>query len=188
MSKDGQMWGGRFQGSLDALFAEFQKSLPVDHVLAFADLRVNRAWSTALARVGVFTAAELAAVHAAIDDLAAHWRRTGIPGGDPAEDVHSLVERELVARCGDLGKRIHTGRSRNDQVATDLRLFLRERAAALRAAIAGLCAELVAKAAAHHDAPIPGYTHLQRAQPITIGHWALAHCEALGRDRERIAD
>jgi argininosuccinate lyase len=188
VSKDGQMWGGRFQGSLDALFAEFQKSLPVDHVLAFADLRVNRAWSTALAKVGVFTAAELAAVHAAIDDLAAHWRRTGIPAGDAAEDVHSLVERELVARCGDLGKRIHTGRSRNDQVATDLRLFLRERAAALRAAIAGLCAELVAKAAAHHDAPIPGYTHLQRAQPITIGHWALAHCEALGRDRERIAD
>lgn len=188
MSKDGQMWGGRFQGSLDALFADFQKSLTVDHVLAFADLRVNRAWSAALAKAGVFTATELAKVHAAIDDLEAHWRRAGIPSGDPAEDVHSLVERELVARCGDLGKRIHTGRSRNDQVATDLRLFLRERATALRAAVAYLCAELVAKAAAHHDAPIPGYTHLQRAQPITIGHWALAHCEALGRDRERLGD
>jgi argininosuccinate lyase len=180
------MWGGRFQGSLDGFFAAFQKSLPVDSVLAFADLRVNRAWSEALAKAGVFTAAELAKVHAAIADLEAAWRRGGVPADDPAEDVHSLVERELVARCGELGKRVHTGRSRNDQVATDLRLHLRERTAAIANAIAGLCSELVQQADAHHDAPIPGYTHLQRAQPITIGHWALAHCEALGRDRERL--
>ena len=182
----GQMWGGRFQGSLDAVFAEFQKSLPVDHVLAFADLQVNRAWSAALQRANVFTAAELTQVHAAIADLEAHWRQHGVPADDPAEDVHSLVERELVARCGDLGKRIHTGRSRNDQVATDLRLFLRERIAALGVAMHGLASELLAKASAHHDAPMPGYTHLQRAQPITIGHHALAHLEALLRDHERL--
>jgi argininosuccinate lyase len=179
------MWGGRFQGGLDAAFAAFQQSLPVDHVLAFADLQVNRAWSDALAKAGVFTAAELGKVHAAIADLEAHWREHGVPANDAAEDVHSLVERELVARCGDLGKRIHTGRSRNDQVATDLRLYLRERTAAITAAIATLCEQLAAKAAAHHDAPIPGYTHMQRAQPITIGHHALAHCEALARDRQR---
>ena len=182
----GQMWGGRFHGQLDACFAEFQKSLPVDHVLAFADLQVNRAWSTALAELGVFTAPELGQVHAAIAQLEHTWRQAGVPALDPAEDVHSLVERELVARCGELGKRIHTGRSRNDQVATDLRLYLRERTAALAAAITALCRELVAQADRHHDAPIPGYTHLQRAQPITIGHWALAHCEALGRDHERL--
>lgn len=182
----GQMWGGRFSGSLDARFAAFQKSLPVDHVLAFADLRVNRAWSTALAGAGVFRADELAQVHAAIDDLERHWRQHGVPADDPAEDVHSLVERELVSRCGELGKRIHTGRSRNDQVATDLRLWLRERIDTIAGAIAGLCAELVRQAEAHHDAPIPGYTHLQRAQPITIGHWALAHGEALARDRDRL--
>ncbi len=180
------MWGGRFHGGLDAAFAAFQKSLPVDHVLAFADLQVNRAWSEALAVAGVFTAAELAKVHAAIADLDAHWQANGVPAADDAEDVHSLVERELVARCGDLGKRIHTGRSRNDQVATDLRLFLRERTRALTAAIGALCEALVAKADAHHGAPMPGYTHLQRAQPITIGHHALAHCEALARDRERL--
>lgn len=184
----GQMWGGRFTGELDASFAAFQQSLPVDHVLAFADLRVNRAWSRALARVGVFTADELAQVHAAIDDLERHWQQHGVPADDPAEDVHSLVERELVARCGELGKRIHTGRSRNDQVATDLRLWLRERIDSIAGAIAGLCAELVRQAEAHHDAPIPGYTHLQRAQPITIGHWALAHGEALARDRDRLMD
>jgi argininosuccinate lyase len=186
VSQPGQMWGGRFHGSLDERFAEFQKSLGHDHVLAFADLRVNRAWSAALQRVGVFTRDELVQVHAAIDALERHWRERGVPADDPAEDVHSLVERELVARCGELGKRIHTGRSRNDQVATDLRLFLRERVAAIAAAIEALCSELVAKADALHDAPIPGYTHLQRAQPITIGHHALAHCEALGRDRERL--
>ncbi len=185
MSQPGQMWGGRFQGSLDAVFAAFQKSLPVDHVLAFADLQVNRVWSAALAQAGVFSRDELTKVHAAIDDLAAHWQRTGVPTNDPAEDVHSLVERELVARCGDLGKRVHTGRSRNDQVATDLRLYLRERVIAIRAAIAALCQALVEQADAHHDAPMPGYTHLQRAQPITIGHHALAHCESLARDHAR---
>jgi len=182
----GQMWGGRFQGSLDTLFAAFQKSLPVDHVLAFADLRVNRAWSSALQRAGVFTEGELARVHTAIEDLERHWRTHGVPADDPAEDVHSLVERELVARCGDLGKRIHTGRSRNDQVATDLRLFLRERIGALDAALLAVCHELLQQAERHAADPMPGYTHLQRAQPITIGHHALAHAEPLLRDRERL--
>lgn len=182
----GQMWGGRFQGSLDALFATFQKSLPVDHVLAFADLRTNRVWSAALQRAGVFTSDELARVHAAIEGLEAHWRAHGVPADDPAEDVHSLVERELVARCGDLGKRIHTGRSRNDQVATDLRLHLRERIDAIDGALLAVCRELLQQAERHAADPMPGYTHLQRAQPITIGHHALAHAEALLRDRDRL--
>lgn len=182
----GQLWGGRFQGSLDARFAAFQKSLPVDHVLAFADLRVNRVWSAALQRAGVFTSEELARVHAAIEDLERHWRAHGVPVDDPAEDVHSLVERELVARCGDLGKRIHTGRSRNDQVATDLRLHLRERLLAIDAALLAVCHELLQQAERHAADPMPGYTHLQRAQPITIGHHALAHAEALLRDRDRL--
>ena len=184
----GQMWGGRFQGSLDPMFAEFQKSLPVDHVLAFSDLETNVAWSEALATVGIFTPKELRTVRAAIDDLAEHWTKHGVPADDPAEDVHSLVERELVARCGELGKRIHTGRSRNDQVATDLRLHLRERIAGCLDGLLAVCNALVAKAAAHAADPMPGYTHLQRAQPITIGHHALAHVEALGRDRERFLE
>ncbi|MBM4061548.1 MAG: argininosuccinate lyase [Planctomycetes bacterium] len=182
------MWGGRFQGGLDPAFAEFQRSLPQDHVLGFADLEVNLAWSEALAAAGLFTADELARVRAAIEDLAAHWAEHGVPADDAAEDVHSLVERELVARCGDLGKRIHTGRSRNDQVATDLRLYLRERIAGLLEGIQDLCAALVGKAGAHAGDPMPGYTHLQRAQPITIGHHALAHVEALARDRQRLLD
>ncbi|MFM1872134.1 MAG: hypothetical protein RL398_1556 [Planctomycetota bacterium] len=180
------MWGGRFQGGLDPAFAEFQKSLPVDHVLAFADLETNLAWSEALAQAGIFTEEEFEQVRAAIDDLAEKWMNDGVPVDDDAEDIHSLVERELGARCGDLAKRIHTGRSRNDQVATDLRLFLRERIAGLVEGVHDLCAALVGKAKQHAADPMPGYTHLQRAQPITIGHHALAHAEALGRDRERL--
>ena len=188
MSQPGQMWGGRFTGSLDPSFAEFQKSLTVDHVLAFADLETNLAWSEALALAGVFSAEQVEQVREAIDDLAGQWAEHGVPTDDPAEDIHSLVERELGTRCGDLAKRIHTGRSRNDQVATDLRLFLRERIIGCIEGIHDVCTALVEKAQAHHDAPMPGYTHLQRAQPITIGHHALAHAEALSRDRERLLD
>lgn len=184
----GQMWGGRFTGQLDPAFAAFQQSLPIDHVLAFADLETNRAWSSALGAAGVFDDDELQQVQAAIEDLAEHWLEHGVPDTDDAEDVHSLVERELVARCGDLGKRLHTGRSRNDQVATDLRLHLRECIHDCLDGLHALCTSLVAKAEAHWDAPMPGYTHLQRAQPITIGHHALAHTEALGRDRARLLD
>jgi len=182
------MWGGRFHGQLDPGFASFQQSLPHDHALAFADLDTNLAWSEALAKAGVFTADELARVQQAIDDLGDHWAEHGVPVDDDAEDIHSLVERELVARCGELGKRLHTGRSRNDQVATDLRLYLRESMRHMLEGMRALCTELVAKAEAHADAPMPGYTHLQRAQPITIGHHALAHVEALGRDRSRLLD
>jgi argininosuccinate lyase len=184
----GKMWGGRFQGRLDPGFAEFQKSLPTDHVLAFADLETNLAWSEALAAAGVFGEADLDRIRAAIDEIAEHWSEHGVPADDPAEDVHSLVEKELVQRLGDLGKRIHTGRSRNDQVATDLRLYLRERIVGIVEGIEQLCRVLVDKAELHVADAIPGYTHLQRAQPITIGHHALAYVEALARDRERFFD
>ncbi len=188
MSQPGQMWGGRFQGGLDPVFEAFQKSLTIDHELAFADLETNLAWTQALAKAGVFTAAEFERVQQAIDQLAEHWAAHGVPRDDAAEDVHSLVEKELIARCGDLAKRIHTGRSRNDQVATDLRLHLRVAMADLLEGLHDVLAALVEQAKRHADAPMPGYTHLQRAQPITIGHHALAHGEALGRDRERLLD
>ncbi|MEQ1632146.1 MAG: argininosuccinate lyase, partial [Planctomycetota bacterium] len=188
MSEAGKMWGGRFAAELDPFFANFQKSLPIDRALVFADLETNRAWSTALLRAQILQPQDVAKVHAAIDDLHAHVRAHGVPVDDPAEDVHSYVERELGKRCGDLAKRIHTGRSRNDQVATDLRLHLREVGSELLAAIVAVMSNLVHRADQHASAPMPGYTHLQRAQPITIGHWALAHVEALARDRARIAD
>ncbi len=189
MSEPGKMWGGRFAGELDAHFATFQKSLPVDRELVYADLAVNRAWSRALGKAGVLTEADVQSVHAAIEDVEATLREQGgVPQDHPAEDIHSFVEGELGKRCGELAKRVHTARSRNDQVATDLRIRLRELAREIQDGIGAVQEALLGKAEQHAADPMPGYTHLQRAQPITIGHWALAHLEALERDHQRIAD
>lgn len=184
---DGKMWGARFQGELDERFKEFQDSLQHDNELAFADLETNLAWSEALTAAGVLTADDLDRIATAVDELAGEWAEHGLPASD-AEDVHSLVEQQLIGKLGDLAKRIHTGRSRNDQVATDMRLHLREWVGYLIEAIEGLCLALVEKANLHAGDPMPGYTHLQRAQPITIGHHALAYAEMLSRDRDRLID
>ncbi|MGK0153386.1 MAG: argininosuccinate lyase [Neolewinella sp.] len=188
MSDDGKMWGARFEGELDPQFAEFQDSLQHDITMAFADLDTNLAWSEALVGAGILTDDDFDKIADVIEGLAAQWHEHGVPTDSDAEDVHSFVEQQLVAQLGDLGKRIHTGRSRNDQVATDMRLHLREWVGCLVESIEGLCLALVEKAAQHSDDAIPGYTHLQRAQPITIGHHALAYVEALSRDRDRLID
>ncbi len=188
MSDSGKMWGARFEGELDPQFASFQDSLEHDITLAFADLETNLAWSGALVGAGIFSDEDFEKIAAVIEDLASQWHEHGIPGDSDAEDVHSFVEQQLVAKLGDLGKRIHTGRSRNDQVATDMRLHLREWVGCLIESIEGLCLTLVEKAAQHAAHAMPGYTHLQRAQPITIGHHALAYVEALSRDRDRLLD
>ncbi|HIE71928.1 MAG TPA: hypothetical protein EYP98_18085, partial [Planctomycetes bacterium] len=122
MSDSGKMWGARFEGELDPQFASFQDSLEHDITLAFADLETNLAWSGALVGAGIFSDEDFEKIAAVIEDLASQWHEHGIPGDSDAEDVHSFVEQQLVAKLGDLGKRIHTGRSRNDQVATDMRL------------------------------------------------------------------
>ncbi|MFK7742672.1 MAG: argininosuccinate lyase [Planctomycetota bacterium] len=183
----GKMWGARFEGELDDQFARFQNSLPHDCELAFADLETNLAWSEALADAGVLSDADVQKITVAVDELAASWHEHGLPASG-AEDVHSFVEQHLVERLGDLGKRIHTGRSRNDQVATDVRLHLREWLGVLCESLEGVCFSLVEKADQHAEDPMPGYTHLQRAQPITIGHHALAYAEMLARHRSRLSD
>jgi len=187
VSTPGKMWGGRFTGEPDPVFAAFQNSLRIDHHLAEADLEVNRTWSHALVAASVLTAAEQQQIEAAIDATARQWSEHGVPT-DGAEDVHSLVEQTLGRHCGDLALKIHTGRSRNDQVATDLKLWLRERTFACVEGLRAVARALVAIAEQHAALPMPGYTHLQRAQPITVGHWALAHAEALARDRTRLLD
>lgn len=184
---DEKMWGARFSEELDERFAEFQDSLPYDRSLAFADLDTNLAWSEALADAGVISEQDLDRVAQTIESLSEAWHRAGVPTGD-AEDVHSLVEQRLVAELGDLGRRLHTGRSRNDQVATDMRLHLRQWVGVLVESVEGLCMTLVEKADRHSADPMPGYTHLQRAQPVTIGHHCLAYVEMLSRDRARLID
>jgi argininosuccinate lyase/amino-acid N-acetyltransferase len=183
------IWAGRLDGQADDLFRRFNDSLPFDRELVREDVEGSIAWSKALVRAGVLAAAEQREIEAALGEILAAWR------DDPAvldraedEDVHSWVERQLVMRVGDLGKKLHTGRSRNDQVATDLRLWtvrqLRLRRAELKAAI-GALADLAEREKA---TAFPGYTHLQHAQPILFAHWCLAYVEMLRRDDERLAD
>ncbi len=182
-------WAGRFETAADPGFRRYNDSLRFDRTLLREDIEGSAAWARALERARVLTAQECKML---LDALAAVERHaTEDPAalsGASDEDIHSWVERELVARVGDLGKKLHTGRSRNDQVATDLRLWTR-RAISLRQAEIDACIRsLVALAERERETAFPGYTHLQRAQPLLFAHWALAYVEMLGRDRSRFAD
>ncbi len=183
------LWGGRFAGEADPRFKAFNDSLRFDARLASADVAGSIAWATALHRAGVLDAPEHARLVAALGELG-----QAIAAGDldPAsgvdEDIHSWVERELVARVGALGKKLHTGRSRNDQVATDLRLWLREAIDGLRQGLTEVQRSLLSLADRERETVVPGYTHLQRAQPVLMAHWCLAWVEMFERDRERLAD
>ncbi|MGE6317516.1 argininosuccinate lyase [Shewanella baltica] len=183
------LWGGRFQGETSALFKLFNDSLPVDYRLFEQDVVGSIAWADAIACVGIITATECSDLKKALNDLLVEVN------GDPAiilasgaEDIHSFVESALIAKVGDLGKKLHTGRSRNDQVATDLKLWCQSEGAALLVRLQSLHAELLALAEREFDAVMPGYTHLQRAQPVTFGHWCLAYVEMYERDISRLAD
>ncbi|WAL78703.1 argininosuccinate lyase [Shewanella sp. DAU305] len=183
------LWGGRFQGETSALFKLFNDSLPVDYRLFEQDVIGSIAWADAIASVGIITATECSDLKKALNDLLVEVN------GDPAiilasgaEDIHSFVESALIAKVGDLGKKLHTGRSRNDQVATDLKLWCQSEGQALLARLQSLHAELLALAEREFDAVMPGYTHLQRAQPVTFGHWCLAYVEMYERDISRLAD
>lgn len=185
----GALWGGRFAGAQDPRFLEFQESLSVDARLVFEDLEGSRAWARALGRAQVLTADEVEALVGGLDRLEQAVRdEPDLIAASEAEDVHSFVEASLVADLGDVGKKLHTGRSRNDQVATDMRLHLRRVGDELAETIEALQSELVELADRTHDLALPGYTHLQRAQPLTAGHHALAYVEMLERDRARVLD
>jgi argininosuccinate lyase len=184
-----KLWGGRFEGGLDPFFERFNRSLPFDQRLVDEDLVGSIAWAEALGRAGVLKDKEVRALQKALRQLRARVAaEPDLCAGAEDEDVHSFVERELGLLCGDLAKKLHTGRSRNDQVATDLRLWLKRAVDELDRALAGLMQALVELADRCADLPVPGYTHLQRAQPITAGHHALAYVEMLARDRSRLAD
>ncbi len=189
MKRESTLWSGRFAKGQDPTFFQFQRSLPCDQRLWREDLAGSRAWAKALHKAGVLTRAELGKLAKALLMLEQQIERhPQLLATSTAEDVHEFIERELVARVGDLGKKLHTGRSRNDQVATDLKLWLRYAARGLDTTLLALQKALVDIAARFADLPLPGYTHLQRAQPITAGHHCLAYVEMLARDRSRIAD
>jgi argininosuccinate lyase len=183
------MWGGRFAlGPSEALDA-LNRSLPVDHRLWPQDVAASKAWVHALGRVGVINPAEESQLLEGLDRVAERLA-DGAAVGAPDEDVHTLVERLLYVEVGAVAGKLHTGRSRNDQVATDLRLWTLEAIDHLDADLAGVGRTLVARAAAPEglDALLPGYTHGQRAQPVRWAYVLLAHAWPLVRDRQRLAD
>ena len=182
-----QMWGGRFSvGPSEALDA-LNRSLPVDHRLWPQDVAASKAWVHALGHVGVVTPAEETQLLEGLDRVAERLA-DGAAVGAPDEDVHTLVERLLYAEVGPVAGKLHTGRSRNDQVATDLRLWTLTAIDELDAAVAALGRTLVTRAKDGLDAILPGYTHGQRAQPVRWGYVLLAHAWPLVRDRQRLAD
>src|SRR5437016_4330871 len=182
------LWGGRFTGETDSGFAEFNRSFGFDRRLLAVDVRASVAHCDGLVGANVLTRAEDQQIHAALQEIL--QRAQGDPDyfKDAAEDVHSFVEARLIEVAGDLGRKLHTGRSRNDQVATDLRLWLRNEIDEIFSAVGRTQEALLDVAEAHLDLVIPGYTHLQRAQPILFAHWCLAYFEMMARDRERLSD
>ena len=182
-----KLWGGRFSSEADPLFDRFNASLPFDHVLLESDIQGNLAYARALERAGVFTARERDRVERGLRSiLIAHRKNPRLVVESKAEDVHTYVEQELEKRVGRLALKLHTGRSRNDQVATDLRLFLRSRCEEIEKSLNDLLRAIAGMADQNREAILPGYTHLQRAQPVLFSHYLLAYGEQFLRDRERL--
>jgi argininosuccinate lyase len=183
------LWGGRFSGSADPAFARFNRSFDFDRRLFAADVRASIAHCDALIRAGVLTSTEGDQIKSALARIRERSQSDEHYFDDSTvEDVHSFVEAELVGMIGDVGRKLHTGRSRNDQVATDFRLWLREEIDEIAPALRDTQEALLGLAEANRDVVMPGYTHLQRAQPVLFAHWCLAYFEMLARDRARIAE
>lgn len=184
-----KMWAGRFREPLDPAFERWQRSFPFDHRLLPAELEASRAYAQALAGVGVLSPEELKAIAGGLDQLEKK------AGAEPAwlesaaaEDVHHFVEEQLVALVGEVGYKLHTGRSRNEQIATDLRLFVRQNLDGIRARLAEFVSVFLARARELGPAAMPAYTHGQPAEPVLVAHWLLAYAEMFLRDAERLAD
>lgn len=183
------LWGGRFAGRADPKFTDFNRSFGFDRRLFEVDVRGSIAHCNGLVRADVLTSDEGEQIESALNELLENGgARSRFLEDAVAEDVHSFVEARMVEMVGDLGRKLHTGRSRNDQVATDLRLWLRDEIDRLVALLFDSQTTLLDLAEANRDVVIPGYTHLQRAQPVLFAHWCLAYLEMLARDRERLAD
>src|SRR3954471_9291936 len=183
------LWSGRFAGDPDAELFAFGSSFRFDRRLFEDDVRGSLAWAQALARANVLTAPDAESIERGLTDILEQGRRDAsfVSDAHGDEDIHAFVERELVLRIGEAGRRLHTGRSRNEQVAVDLRLYLKRRVPVAQRAIAATVRSLVDLAERAGDALMPSYTHLRRAQPVLVTHFLLSHCAALRRDVDRLA-
>lgn len=187
-----KLWGGRFEGQQDQFFAQFNNSLRFDYRLVFCDIEGSRAYAHALTDASVLNENEKTALITGLNQLEAklhnnpEYLKLAIAEGH--EDVHSFVESELVNLCGDVAKKLHTGRSRNDQVATDLRLYLRAEIDVTLSWVRSLQSSLLEKAEVDPETYLPGYTHLQKAQPVLWAHYLLSYFEMFQRDAERLLE
>ncbi|HUL17139.1 MAG TPA: argininosuccinate lyase [Terriglobales bacterium] len=189
--KDNKLWGGRFERGPDAHFDAFQRSFAFDRRLLPYEIAVDRAWAKALEPIGIFSAAEVKRILAALDKIAERAQNDSAwfeQMGADVEDVHHFVEKALVEELGPLGWKLHTGRSRNELVATDFRLFVMDAVAETKCGVLALVKALLMQAKAKLGVPMAGMTHMQHAQPILLSHFLLAHAEALRRDTERLSN
>jgi argininosuccinate lyase len=180
------LWSGRFDQAPDPAAFEFGVSFPVDRRLFEDDVTGSLAWAEALAAAGALTAPDASAIRDGLTAILEQGRRDPAWVTGPDEDIHSFVERQLVERIGDAGRRLHTGRSRNEQVSVDLRLYLRRRIPLLQAKVAALVETLADQAEAAGPALMPSYTHMRRAMPVLVSHFLLSHAAALRRDHARL--
>lgn len=181
-----KLWGGRFSGETDPLMEAFNASIDFDRRLWAADIRGSQAYARALADAGLLTPDEAAQIVAGLAQVADEWQRGTFVLAEGDEDIHTANERRLTELIGPVAGKLHTGRSRNDQVATDLRLWLREQIGDLRGHLRQLIEVTVERADREIDLLMPGYTHLQPAQPIRWSHWLLSHAWAWQRDAQRL--
>jgi argininosuccinate lyase len=186
------MWSGRFREPLDARFEEWQRSFGFDWQLLPQEIATSKAHASVLGAAGILTAAECAQVRDGLDAVLADcWdgpRRSTLASDPRAEDVHHFVELELTEQIGELALKLHTGRSRNEQIATDLRLYVRKQAASAQRLLRSWALALIEQAEIAGYAIMPAYTHLQRAEPVLVAHWLLAYVSMIERDISRLAD
>ncbi|WP_373650600.1 argininosuccinate lyase [Schlesneria sp. DSM 10557] len=181
-------WGGAFDEQTDPRVEKFTESISFDHRLAAVDIRGSQAHARMLAKVGLLTADECRQIVETLDQIGGEIARGEMVWKTELEDIHMHIESALIQRIGDVGRKLHTARSRNDQVSTDLKLYVRDSLTTLDGLLEELQKAFVERCEADADVVLPGFTHLQRAQPVMASHYWLAYCEKFQRDRERIAD
>ncbi len=182
-----KMWGGRFERAPDASFYEFERSWQFDRRMLPQELALDRAWARAIAKAGVLTDQESDKLVAALDEIEKRAKSDSAwLDASKAEDVHHFAETALIEKLGPLGAKLHTGRSRNEMVATEFRMYVKQALLEILNAVRSLLRAVSSQAKAHLGTPLPGMTHMQRAQPLLLSHWLLAHGEAFYRDAQRL--
>ncbi|CCA91422.1 argininosuccinate lyase [Novosphingobium sp. PP1Y] len=188
MGGSNQMWGGRFEGGPSAIMREINASIPFDKALWRQDIAASKAHVAMLGACGIVAGEDAVLISEGLDKVAAEYEANGVPEDWDLEDIHMTTESRLTELIGPAAGRLHTARSRNDQVATDFRLWVRDSIDQIDAGLEALQVALVTRAGEHADSIMPGFTHLQTAQPVTLGHHLMAYYEMISRDRSRFAD